>query len=398
MRPSSARPLPSRLPASLLGVLPRMGELDQPALLFGTCVRNLLLGVRPAHFEILTPLALDVLLTRFPQAIALEPDRGILGVPIPGGLAALHALRPGQSALERLGEQDFSLHAIGWDPCQNVFADPQRGMEDLATRVLKASDTSLERFREFPLRAVRAARLCAQYSLTPADDLVSVMRGAAPRLEGLHRSHLRGEIEALLLGAHVRPGLEVLRRTGLEAILAPGVADDAHRVVERLPAELGIRMAGWLRGTRAQRILRRMGQPNTRVDYVEALLLRHPVDTQEGDSGRFGRLARLPHGLRDDLFTLRTTEIETRAEGSSARSALKHLRERVEARERDAQAARQRGSLALDGVAVMEQLGTGSGPRVGAALRYLTRKVAEHPSCNTPAQLHALLEAWDGGD
>ncbi|MFP8876556.1 MAG: hypothetical protein VCB99_06530, partial [Myxococcota bacterium] len=159
-----------------------------------------------------------------------------------------------------------------------------------------------------------------------------------------------------------------------------------------------IRMAGWLRGTRAQRILRRMGQPNRRVDNVEALLLRHPIDTQDSDSGRFGRIARLPHRLRNDLFTLRTAEIEARAEGSSAHSALKHFRERVEARERDAQEARRRGSLALDGVAVMEQLGTGSGPRVGAALRHLTRKVAEHPSCNTPEQLHALLEAWDGGD
>ncbi|MFP8876147.1 MAG: hypothetical protein VCB99_04395, partial [Myxococcota bacterium] len=157
MRPSSARPLPSQLPANLLAVMPRLGNLDQPALIFGTCLRSLLLGVRPARFEILTPLLPDVLLTRFPEAIALQPDRGILGVPIQGGLVALYALPSGKSALERLGEQDFSLHAIGWDPCQNVIVDPQHGREDLAAGVLRAPGASLERFREFPLRAVRAA-------------------------------------------------------------------------------------------------------------------------------------------------------------------------------------------------------------------------------------------------
>ena len=375
MRPPPARPLPSRLPARLLGVLPHLGDLDQPALIFGTCLLRLLLGVRPARYEILTPLSPDVLLTRFPEAIALHPDRGILLFPIPGGSAALHTLLPGRSVLERLTEQDFSLHAIGWDPCQHVLVDPQRGMEDLAAGVLRAPGSAPKRFQEFPLRALRAARLCAQLSLEPTADVLSAMRAAAPRLARAHRSHLRGEIEALLLGPHVRSALELLRRSGLEASLVPGVADDAHRVVERLPAEAGIRMAGWLRGTRAQRILRHMGQPNARIERVEALLLRHPIDTQGGDS-----------------------EIEARAEGSSARSALKHFREHVEARERDAQEARRRLSLALDGVAVMEQLGTGSGPRVGAALRYLARKVTENPTCNEPAKLRALLEAWDGGD
>ncbi len=398
MRPPPARPLPSRLPARLLGVLPHLGDLDQPALIFGTCLLRLLLGVRPARYEILTPLSPDVLLTRFPEAIALHPDRGILLFPIPGGSAALHTLLPGRSVLERLTEQDFSLHAIGWDPCQHVLVDPQRGMEDLAAGVLRAPGSAPKRFQEFPLRALRAARLCAQLSLEPTADVLSAMRAVAPRLARAHRSHLRGEIEALLLGPHVRSALELLRRSGLEASLVPGVADDAHRVVERLPAEAGIRMAGWLRGTRAQRILRHMGQPNARIERVEALLLRHPIDTQGGDSGRLGRIARLPHGLREDLFTLRAAEIEARAEGSSARSALKHFREHVEARERDAQEARRRLSLALDGVAVMEQLGTGSGPRVGAALRYLARKVTENPTCNEPAKLRALLEAWDGED
>ena len=85
MRPSFERPLPSRLPTPLLGVLPRLGDLDQPALIFGPCLRLLLLGVRPARYEILTPLTPDLLHSRFPETIALHPDRGIVLFPIPGG-------------------------------------------------------------------------------------------------------------------------------------------------------------------------------------------------------------------------------------------------------------------------------------------------------------------------
>ena len=51
-----------------------------------------------------------------------------------------------------------------------------------------------------------------------------------------------------------------------------------------------------------------------------------------------------------------------------------------------------RHDLAIDGQAVMQQLGPGPGPQVGRALGFLTDRVIEDPSLNTPQALRRLLE------
>jgi len=386
-----ALPDPSQIPRGLREVLPRLSSAGEPALLFGPCLRELLLGTRPLSFAVVTALPIQTLLARFPQAISLRPEQGIVQLPTRAGPIALHSLAAGYSALERLADQDFTIHAIGWDGGMEGARDPLGGMQDLASGVLRTAGNARASFEKFPLRVLRSARLCAQIPLHPASDLLSAMNAAAPRLTGVHRMQLRGEIEALLLGPRVRVALDLLRRGGVEERLAPGVSADSPRVVERLPPRLAIRLAGWLRGTRAPRILRGIGQPSARISHVEALLQRHPVDARKSDASR---VARLPRQQRQDLFSLRAAEIEAGADASGASAKLKSLQERIDAWEQEAQVAQQRATLALDGNAVMRHLAIGPGPRVGAALRHLGQRVAADPSCNEPAELRRLLDSW----
>jgi hypothetical protein len=60
--------------------------------------------------------------------------------------------------------------------------------------------------------------------------------------------------------------------------------------------------------------------------------------------------------------------------------------------------ALRRQDLAIDGAAVMEILGRGPGPAVGRALAWLTERVVEDPSLNTPDRLRALLAAREDGE
>ena len=363
-------------------------------MLFGPCLRQLLLGVRPQAFSVLTPLAPRALLSRFPHAIPLHLERGILRLPTQTAPLTLHSLAAGRSPQDQLLDQDFTIHAIGWVDGAKSLTDPLGGARDLAERVLKTVVDARTSFETAPLRALRGARLCAQISMRPGSELLPAMYAAAPRLAQLPRAQLRDEFEALLLGPEVRKALDLLRRGGVEAALAPGVGDDAALVVERLPPRLGIRLAGWLRGTRAGPILRRLGQPSRRALGVESLLHRHPVDARREDPKRVSRLARLALDQRNDLFLLRAAEIEARAEGPQARDGLRSLEERVQEREREVEASQARPTLALDGVAVMEHLEIGPSARVGAALRHLAKQVADDPSKNEPEKLRAMLDEW----
>ncbi len=99
------------------------------------------------------------------------------------------------------------------------------------------------------------------------------------------------------------------------------------------------------------------------------------------------------------LLALRRAELLHVGPARSPQAAveLERVSELEAAFERVRRAGRlalQRQDLAIDGERVMRILGCEPGPIVGRALRHLTDRVIEDPSCNTPEALHTLLEAW----
>ena len=197
-----------------------------------------------------------------------------------------------------------------------------------------------------------------------------------------------------------RTGLALLRRTGIEADLAPGTAEDAVAVVGALPRELELRLAGWLRYTNAEAILRRLRFPRRTTQRVTRLLRHHPigadVNPKRDDAVRKLIKHLGPEDL-DVLCTLRETELATGSDAEASAAELAQLRsvQAAIARVRRSGAlALRRFDLAITGRDVMEVLGCGPGRVVGQALRHLTDRVVEDPARNTPEQLRALLERW----
>jgi poly(A) polymerase len=198
----------------------------------------------------------------------------------------------------------------------------------------------------------------------------------------------------------------LLRRTGVEATLAPGVLADAARLVDHLPPELPLRLAGWLRGTRAAKILIRLRFSAPVVRDVESLLASHPLDRHLSPN-RGSELRRLIHRAGeanlDRLFALREAELAsgcvTQKEGAEMeaaeiRSRLSRLREGLERVRSAGEEAVRRTRLAVGGREVMEVLEVGPGPVVGRALHHLNHRVQEDPTCNTEEALRELLRAW----
>jgi tRNA nucleotidyltransferase/poly(A) polymerase len=227
------------------------------------------------------------------------------------------------------------------------------------------------------------------------------MVAVRPALQSLGAHRLRQEICPLLLAPRAGAGLELLRRTGIEAALAPGVLANAAALVDRLPADLALRLAAWLRGTRAAKILVGLRFSAPLVRDVESLLALHPLDSHP-TPGRDPELRRLlkraGEANLDRLFALREAELDT---GSAAGGEAREIRARLSLlrgafdRLRSAgEDSIRRKRLAIGGREVMEILEVGPGPTVGRALRHLAQRVEENPSCNTEHELRELLRAW----
>ncbi len=376
------------VPGPIRALLDALRGAGHEAWLVGGCVRDLLRGAAVHEFDATTSARPDELLALFPRAVPIGLRHGTVMIPTAAGPFDLTTYRAGSTLAEDLAHRDFTVNAIAWDPCSGVLVDPHGGAADLARGVLRPVGAATERFGEDPLRALRAARLVATLGLAPDAAIEPAMAAARPALRGVARERVRNELEALVVAPQAERGIGMLRRTGIEAELLPGAAEDAGRVVAALPPELVVRLAAWLRRTRAEATLTRLRFSKRIAVAVAQLVTLHPVDARplRSDAEVRRLVRRAGEETVEALLALREAE---RGE------PLVGLREQLAALRRRDAAAGARVALALDGAAVMAALGCGPGPRVGEALRYLDERILEDPSCNTPAALLDLLRHWN---
>ncbi|MEN8184733.1 MAG: hypothetical protein ABFS46_19605 [Myxococcota bacterium] len=386
----------ARVPASVRRLLTTLRARGHAAHLVGGCVRSLAQGRHAADFDVVTDASPERVLALYPQAVPTGLRHGTVMVPTPHGPVDVTSYRAGPRLVDDLSRRDFTINAVAWDPLDGELVDPFGGLDDLDAGRLRCVGAADARLAEDPLRALRAARFLACLPLELDPELEAALPAAAPALAGVARERIRRELEGLLLGARAGAALRLLRRSGLEARIAPDTLEDAGQIVDALPQDLDLRLAGWLRGTRAGRTLGRLRFPRRRGERVERLLQLHPIEGRV-DPARDASVRKLLSKLGDAdceaLLELREAELLA-APDAAVSARLAALRESLERVRRSGLLALRRGDLALDGSAVMELLGTGPGPHVGRALRELTDHVLEDPEQNTPDALERLLRDW----
>ena len=106
--------------------------------------------------------------------------------------------------------RDLTVNSIGLDPLTGEVLDPHGGCEDLAHRMLRATDP--EHFPEDPLRGLRVVQLAARLEMEPDEALVALCRELD--LSELSGERVFEEFRKLLLRA-ARPslGFSVLEAT-----------------------------------------------------------------------------------------------------------------------------------------------------------------------------------------
>lgn len=383
------------VPDSVRGLIETLEAAGHPSFVVGGSVRDLLLRRRPGDFDVATAAPVETLLTLFPRAIPIGLQHGTVMVPTVDGPVDVTHFRGGTLLEDDLARRDFTINAMAWHPTRGELFDPHDGRGDLTKARLRAVGDADARFAEDPLRTLRGVRLAAEIELEVSEALLAAMRRATPALAGVARERIRYELKNLLLSTHVARGLRLLRAAGLEAWLAPGVRNDAADVVAALPAELELRLAGWLRGTRSAAILRDLRFSRRTNQAVEQLLRWHPIDAgvdPSRDPNVRRHMKRVGPDRVEALLALRQAELSHEAPDAAAGlAALVAGIARVEAAGR---IALQRQDLAIDGWQVMEAMGNGPGPHVGRALEWLTDRVLEDPSRNTPDALRRLLASF----
>ena len=117
--------------------------------------------------------------------------------------------------------RDFTINALFYDPVKEVILDYLNGYEDLEAKKLRIIGDPVQRYREDPVRMLRAVRLAAKLGMQIDAETAKPIGDLAPLLQNVPPSRLFDEMLKLLLSGHALPCVVELRTRGLHHGLLP---------------------------------------------------------------------------------------------------------------------------------------------------------------------------------
>jgi poly(A) polymerase len=233
-----------------VSVLHRLNKAGFTAYLVGGGVRDLLLGRTPKDFDIATDANPNqirrlfrnafIIGRRFRLALIRFGDKQIetstfRRSPEPDEIESADAGTPGalyQGADNAFGtpeedalRRDFTVNALFYDIASTKIIDYAGGLRDLAKKTLRSIGDPNIRFREDPVRMLRAVRLSARLDFTIHADSAKAIARHSGEIMQASKPRLFEEIGRLFTYSKAEEAFKRLWETGLMADLLPTVAD-----------------------------------------------------------------------------------------------------------------------------------------------------------------------------
>ncbi len=125
------------------------------------------------------------------------------------------------SEKEDAARRDFTVNALYFDPRSETIIDYHHGLADLKQKTLRMIGDPQTRFREDPVRMLRAVRLSAKLGLTIDPATSAPMRELSALIENVPPSRLFDEMLKLLTSGHSVKCVNQWRLDGLHRGLLP---------------------------------------------------------------------------------------------------------------------------------------------------------------------------------
>ena len=117
--------------------------------------------------------------------------------------------------------RDFTVNALYFDPSSETIIDYHHGAADLKQKTLRMIGDPKTRYREDPVRMLRAVRLAAKLNLTIAPETKQPIREMSALIENVPPSRLFDEMLKLLTSGYAVKCVQQLRAEGLHRGLLP---------------------------------------------------------------------------------------------------------------------------------------------------------------------------------
>lgn len=225
-----------KLPREIRRIMKELETAGYEVYAVGGCVRDFLLGKNPLDFDLATNAKLEEMTAIFPEAEVISEkysvirldysnpeneDEGIIAdiatYSIDGEYSDYR--RPDdviftEKIEEDLKRRDFTINAMADNP-EKALLDPYGGREDIRERLIRTVGDPKQRFKEDPLRMLRAVRFAAQLDFELHKSVREAIAECSEFLMHVSRDAVRSEFEKIIVTENTGKGLHLLANLNL---------------------------------------------------------------------------------------------------------------------------------------------------------------------------------------
>lgn len=211
----------------------------------GGCVRDLILKIVPKDWDVTTNATPEQVIKLFKKTYLTGLQHGTISVSLNDELFEVTTFRTEGQYLdgrrpetvqfvnnieEDLSRRDFTINAMAYDPINNKLVDPFNGAQDLASAIIKAVGSPLDRFTEDGLRIMRAARFAARFGFEIEDKTLYSMAypKALETLAKVSKERVKDELFKILNSPNMMKGLWTLYETEVFSYISNAFFHDLY--------------------------------------------------------------------------------------------------------------------------------------------------------------------------
>lgn len=426
-----------QIPEKVNTVIHTLAAAGHEAYAVGGCVRDAVLGRRPADWDITTSASPYEVKALFPRTIDTGIQHGTVTVMlgregfevttyrVDGEYEDCRHPREVQftkSLLEDLKRRDFTINAMAYNEKEGLV-DEFDGIGDLKRGIIRCVGNAEERFTEDALRMLRAVRFSAQLGFVLEEDTKEAIKKLCGNLRKVSSERIQAELTKLLVSPHPEKIRDVWQ-TGMSRVVLPefdacmecvqnnphhiySVGEHTIRALQEVPPDKVLRLTmlfhdfgkpvvkttdekgidhfyrhPLVSGDLAEVILKRLKFDNETIRQVKHLVLchdHHPALTPAGVRRAANKIGAelFPLYLKVQRADILAQNPLMQGQKLEALAEVERLYEKI-MEEQDCFTLKQ---LAVTGRDLMKA-GIPAGPELGEVLQYLLEQVIEEPGRN----------------
>ena len=199
------------------------------AYLVGGAVRDLLFGIKPKDFDVVTNATPDQIHHLFKRSRMIGRRFKLVHVIYGREVIEVSTYRSQQKEIpqadgsiikddnhygtieEDAVRRDFTINAMFYSPSNHKLVDFHDGLDDLSRGIIRIIGNAEKRYQEDPIRILRAFRVCAKLNMALNETSRAPIKKLVPLLHDIPHSRLFDEVIKFFLTGHALNSYRVMQ-------------------------------------------------------------------------------------------------------------------------------------------------------------------------------------------